>query len=375
MQSAYIERTFNKFNCRSDISIVGLQSLTSLTYEEYVEFKKHIARTKFENKTLCTYGPFVWKISTLRNWNNKFPYFVLFPFNLARSDGRHFNNIIESYQSTSWSKFYKYPIFIFLQHIRIIQDTLKVISTHGNTQSTTQVIALVQNSLINYMSDAKIKNLNKSIQDIQEYLKQNDNIHNLFLNVHPVILCKTVLRLFEENKDYLFDYNDIDLFYVAIARIDSKWIYHKISNLNIKDKKFYTREAYLNAEKLKAEVLEYLWEKSKNDLIKLFFVFYFCNKINKIPTSGINQIYENLNKMIKISYDKNLSELLSMMGINNVNDVLEIFIEKFLCNDGLIGATFEDYHQHMKRTYEVFLKNFLLDIQDYRGEDISFVAS
>ena len=192
-------------------------------------------------------------------------------------------------------------------------------------------------------------------------------------------VIKKSLKLFDkvvvavsdgENKDYLFDHNDIDLFYVAIARIDSKWIYHKISNLNIEDKMFYTREAYLNADKLKAEVLEYLWEKSKNELMKLFFVFYFCNKINKIPTSGINQIYENLNKMIKISYDKNLSELLSMMGINNVNDVLEIFIQKILCNDGLIGTTFEDYHQHMKRTYEIFLKNFLLDIQDYRGEDI-----
>lgn len=371
MQRAYIERTFDKFNCKNDICIVGLQSVTSHSYEQYLELKKHIARTKFENKTLCSHGPFVWKISLLRNWDSKFPYFVLFPFNLARLDGRHYNTMIELHQLTSWSKFHKYPVFILLQHIRIIKDMLEVIFTNGNTQSNSRVIALVQISLTNYMSDARIN----KFKNIQEYLKQTNDIHEVLLNVHPELLCKTVLRLYEENKYFFFHESDIDLFYIAIARIDSKWIFHKISNFNIEEKMFYTRLAYLNKEKLKTEVLFYLWERTKDDLMKLFFVFYFSNKINKIPTSGINQIYENLNKMIKISYDKNLPELLRMMGIENLNDFLQIFLEKFLHNNGYSGKTIEDYYRHTRETYESFLKNVYLDIQDYRGEDISLVAS
>lgn len=374
--TSYIKRTFEKFDCEHKTITISLKCVdTDISYEHYKQLNKNINFSKRSIATLSAPFTFVWRISEL-NILSKFPYFVLFPFDITRKDGEFFNRELKDVQNSSWKKTYnKSFTWAALQHVRIIYDLLYEICSYGKSFENSYALSLVQISLCNLMLYLDKSKLKTDFMEMKNSILKNFDTQfllNLQKTSHPSSFSKAIIISFNINKNI---YNlfgcDIELYYMMSSNIYDEWFDFKIASIitNIAPKYFYSQNSFTNKEKFKKELFAYLEIELHDSILMMFYLFYFYEKSIKTPKSGIKQMENTVERMIKISKNKNIKSLLNMIRLTSQSDVVleqvcQHFLENvynFVINDGV--SSFDMYYYQKKCEYDMFDKNLELNVQ------------
>ena len=263
INTAYIQRTLNRYECVSDLSGISLSKCDvhlDLTVQEYNELQIKFQYMKTYSLPISC-GNFFWSCISGSDRSSQLPWLPFFMFNCKRKDGMISSSASDCVGYT-WSKLILNPTFIILQHIQIIIDILNNINDENKTNSGV-ILSKVQTSIINFITTEFFISFQKKCKNKPVLIYDSYFLKNNIDNISTFSIFETI-RNQHEFLGYTLLSNIIEHAFIALI-----FFQHKETN-DVVSK----------------------WTFKKNDLTSKYIKYMFKN-----PNAGSKEILFFINRL------------------------------------------------------------------------------